>query len=125
VDEYADALRNGATFPAVLAFFSGTKYWLADGFHRIEAALRIGQQTIAVEVRQGTRREAVLYACGANAQHGLRRSDQDKARAVLTLLHDDEWSQWSYREIARRCHVSHDFVRKVAERHNPHWTRVQ
>lgn len=28
----------------------------------------------------------------------------------MTLLKDDEWSQWSDREIARHCAVHHDTV---------------
>lgn len=33
-----------------------------------------------------------------------------KRRAVLTLLNDEEWREWSDREIARRCAVHHVFV---------------
>jgi hypothetical protein len=117
VEEYAEAMRNGAAFPAVQTVFDGTDHWLSDGYHRIAAAERVGKKTFAVEVRQGTRRDAVLDSCGVNATHGLPRSTQDKERAVLTLLQDNEWGQWSYREIARRCRVSHDFVGKVAQRH--------
>lgn len=62
---------------------------------------------LPAEVRNGTRRDALLFACGANASHGLRRSSADKRKAVETLLADDEWKQWSDREIAKRCHVSH------------------
>jgi hypothetical protein len=35
----------------------------------------------------------------------VRRTNGDKRRAVATLLNDPEWSQWSDREIARRCGV--------------------
>jgi hypothetical protein len=38
------------------------------------------------------------------------RTNEDKRRAVMTLLGDEEWSQWSNREIARRCGVHHDLV---------------
>jgi hypothetical protein len=31
----------------------------------------------------------------------------------MTLLEDEEWSQWSDREIARQCAVSKSFVSKV------------
>lgn len=94
-------------------------YKLADGFHRVAAYQASGALDYALpaDVRQGTRRDAVLFACGANATHGLPRSSEDKENAVLTLLRDGEWGQWSNREIARRCQVSHDFVGKVAERH--------
>lgn len=41
---------------------------------------------------------------------GLRRTNADKRKAVKTLLKDEEWSQWSDREIARQCAVSNDMV---------------
>lgn len=68
---------------------------------------------IAAEVRQGTRRDAILYSVGANATHGLRRTNADKRRAVETLLRDEEWSQWSNREIARQCGVSLNLVNSM------------
>lgn len=37
----------------------------------------------------------------------------DKRRSVLRLLNDAEWSQWSDREIARRCGVGADLVGKL------------
>jgi hypothetical protein len=42
----------------------------------------------------------VLYTVGANATHGLRRSNADKRRAVSMLLDDPEWAQWSNLAIA-------------------------
>lgn len=62
------------------------------------------------DVRQGTRRDAILYSVGANETHGLRRTNEDKRRAVMTLLSDEEWSRWSNNEIAQKCGVSHTFV---------------
>jgi len=38
------------------------------------------------------------------------RTIADKRRAVMVLLSDAEWSQWSAGEIARRCHVGDDLV---------------
>ncbi len=113
VEEYASDMKEGASFPPVLLFFDSTDYWLADGYHRVEAALSIGLNEIAAVVRQGTQRDAVLYSCGANATHGLRRTNADKRRAVLTLLQDGEWSQWTNVAIAKACGVAESFVRKL------------
>jgi hypothetical protein len=113
LSEYTEALAYGAEFPAVTLFYDGSHYWLADGFHRFFAAKKHGTVSIPAEVRQGTRRDAVLYAAGANATHGLRRTNADKRRAVLTLLKDVEWQRWSNREIARQCGVTHTFVGKL------------
>ena len=110
VDGYAEAIADGATFPPVTAFYDGSDYWLADGFHRVAAHEQLGLAEIAVDVRQGVRRDAILYSVSANATHGHRRSNADKRRAVLTLLNDAEWAGWSDREIARRAAVSHNFA---------------
>lgn len=106
INEYAAALEDGASFPPVVLFYDGSDHWLADGFHRVRAYLFAGRDTIPADVRQGTRRDAILYSVGANEAHGLRRTNDDKRRAVLTLLNDAEWAMWSDREIARRCNVS-------------------
>lgn len=113
VAEYAERMMAGDDFPALVAFYDGSDYWLADGFHRHAAAILAGKNTYLVDVKQGTRRDAVLYAVGANAEHGLPRTDGDKRRAVETLLRDEEWVKWSDREIAKRCKVSHPFVAKI------------
>ena len=36
----------------------------------------------------------------------LGATNEDKRRAVMTLLADEEWGKWSDNEIARRCEVS-------------------
>jgi hypothetical protein len=115
--EYAEAMKAGDQFPPLVVFFDGGAYWLADGFHRHYAAQQAGRTLIRCQVRQGGLREAILYSVGANAKHGLPRSDNDKERAVLRLLDDPEWSKMTDREMARRCHVSHPYVAKVRAKH--------
>lgn len=111
VAEYAEAMADPVTvFPPVIVYFDGKDYWLADGFHRLAAWRQIGRTEIPTEIRQGDRRRAILHSVAANSAHGLRRTNEDKRRAVLTLLEDEEWGLWSDREIARRCAVSPSFV---------------
>lgn len=110
VEVYADGVREGSPFPPVIVFHDGTDHWLADGFHRVAAHEAAGASEIDADIRAGTRRDAVLFACGANATHGLRRTTDDKRRAVILLLSDPEWRDWSDREIARRAHVGHPLV---------------
>lgn len=105
IEEYAEAMREGAVFPPVLVVFDGTDYWLADGFHRVLAAEMASVDALDAEVRQGTRRDAVWLSCGANIKHGLRRSTADKQRAIETLLRDPEWVKMSDREISRHVGV--------------------
>lgn len=114
VAEYADAMADPNTlFPPVIVYFDGREYWLADGFHRLAAWAQIGRAEIPAEIRQGDRRAAILHSVAANSTHGLRRTNEDKRRAVLTLLEDAEWSAWSDGEIARRCGVSREYVNRM------------
>lgn len=110
VADYAEAMKDGAQFPPVILFYDGETHWLADGFHRYRAAEQVGQVDIDADIKQGTRRDAVLFSVGANSSHGLRRTNEDKRRSVMTLLEDDEWRKWSDREIARWAGVSQPFV---------------
>jgi ParB-like chromosome segregation protein Spo0J len=113
VQDYAEAVMNGAQFPPAVVFHDGSSYWLADGFHRYFAHKRAGEDAIEVEMMNGTLRDAKLYSIGANSKHGLRRTNEDKRRAVLILLNDPEWSEWSDMEIARRACVSNATVHRV------------
>jgi hypothetical protein len=115
VSEYVEDMSRGDKFPPLVVFYDGKAYWLADGFHRYHAAVGVLGQSgqFECEVREGTLRDAVLFSCSANAAHGIRRTNEDKRRAVTTLLKDVEWGKWSNREIARQCLVSHPFVDKL------------
>jgi len=117
VSEYAEAMENYAgwgEFPEIVVFFDGKDYWPADGWQRMAAAEKAGVAgDIPATVKKGGLREAILYAAGANAEHGLRRTNADKRRAVTTLLKDDDWTAWSDGVIARRVKVSQPFVSKL------------
>lgn len=112
VSEYAECIDQ---LPPVTVFFDGVKYWLADGFHRYHAHNRANLSEINCIVINGTQRDAILHSVGVNADHGKRRTNEDKRKAVLTLLKDEEWSKWSNRQIAKACKVSPglvDIIRK-------------
>jgi hypothetical protein len=113
VQEYAEAMRRGDVFPPVDVFFDGADYWLGEGYHRVDAARQIGREMICADVRPGTKRDAILHGIGANATHGLRRSQADKRRAVERLLTDPEWARWSDRKIAEAARVDHKTVAKI------------
>jgi hypothetical protein len=61
-------------------------------------------------VRSGSNRDALLYAIRANARDGVPLTAKDRRRAVEELLRDEEWRQWSDRQIARHCGVDHKTV---------------
>jgi uncharacterized protein (DUF1015 family) len=54
VEDYVCQMRKGDKLPPVRVRFDGTKYYCEDGFHRLEAARRIGLRKIDAEIRRGT-----------------------------------------------------------------------
>lgn len=112
VAEYMEAMRGGSVFPPVVVFFDGEQHWLADGFHRLAAAKRLARHEIDADVREGTVRDARLFSIGANASHGLRRTNADKRMCVNMLLDDPEWAQRSTAWVAKAAAVSRPFVEK-------------
>lgn len=112
-ERYANAMREGAKFPPIAVFYDGSQYLLADGFHRVAAALDAGRVTLPVDIRQGTARDAILYSTGANSKHGKPRTRSDINQSITRLLTDEEWSRWSDRAIAEHVgDVSHVTVGK-------------
>lgn len=115
VTDYAEAMQAGDTFPPVTVYHDGVDYYLADGFHRLHAAKRLGKASIQAEVKTGTLRDAILFSLGANDKHGLRRSNADKRKCVRTLLEDFEWGELTVNEMARICAVSPQLVLAVKQ----------
>lgn len=110
IASYADEMAAGVGFPPITVFFDGTKYWLADGFHRFLAARRIDSEEILADVHEGGRVDALRFALGANSTNGLYRSNADKHNAVEIAL--EEWPELSNSLLAELCKVSTDLVRR-------------
>lgn len=110
IEEYSQAMRAGSEFPPVDVFYDGTDYWLADGFHRVKAAGGAEMDRTAVMIHQGTLESAQWFSLHANHQHGLRRTNADKQRAVQTALANKFSAGLSDREIALHVGVHHEMV---------------
>lgn len=111
IADYAEAMETGEEFPPIDVYTKpGDKKWVADGFHRVLAARKLKRKTIAARIHHGGKREAILHAAGANVKHGVRRTNEDKRRAVLALLGDREWKEWADTAIAVAANVSTNMV---------------
>ena len=90
------------------------EHFLSRGFHRVRAYTDAGRETIPAVVKHGTREDAHIDALASNASHGLKRSREDKRKAVIDLLKiQSEWpaeKRWSDRRIGRHLTVSGPFV---------------
>jgi ParB-like chromosome segregation protein Spo0J len=124
VDEYAESLKNGARFPAVLAYYDGIKYYLTDGYHRYFAHQKAGIKDIEVTVVNGTLRDAILRSFSVNAENGRHRSNEDKRNAVQAMLDDFEWQFWNTAEIAKACRVSVTLVESMRSGAKPEVVKV-
>lgn len=111
--DYRDKILAGVEFPPLDVFYDGSEYWLADGFHRFYGHREAKKASVKCVVHNGTVRDAILFAVGANAAHGLRRSNPDKHNCVTTLLNDLEWVKWSDRKIAEQAAVSNVMVSSI------------
>lgn len=110
VSEYVESLEGGAEFPAVLVYFDGINYYLTDGYHRAHAHKRAEKVSILCDVVNGTFRDAILRSTSVNGAHGMRRTNADLRKSVMTLLDDLEWEGMSNTQIAKHCNVSVSFV---------------
>jgi ParB-like chromosome segregation protein Spo0J len=97
--------------PPPLVYEHNGVYLLADGFHRITAARRLGFETIVVELKRGTREAAIEAGIAANSRHGKRLSTTERRRAIISLwdIHPD----WSGRQIATAVGVSGTWVNET------------
>ncbi len=123
INNYAEAMADGAQFPDVTVFTDGKHYWLADGFHRVMAAKQLGKKQISADIRKGTEDDAVVFGGTANNKQGKRPTRAD-VQHFLEMV-------WARREaifggtptggnFAEKCGVSNrtgdNFVRaKLAE----------
>lgn len=116
IAEYAEAMANGDQFPPLLVYRIGTEpgYLLVKGFHRLNAHIAaFDRKPIRCKITHGSRREALKEALADNADHGLPLNREDKRKKIKIALADAEWGQWSDREIAKLCKVSHPLVAEV------------
>ena len=77
INNYAEAMADGAHFPDVTVFSDGKHYWLADGFHRVMAAKQNGKASISADVRKGIADDAVVFGGTANNKQGKRPTRAD------------------------------------------------
>ena len=115
VKEYRD-LIDGDEWPfddPIIVFSDGKSYWLADGFHRLEACKDASSVMAECEVKKGNLEAAQDYALQANGKHGLRRTNEDKKKAVEFALNCERWANKSDNMIAKHIGVSQPFVGSI------------
>lgn len=111
VEDYMEQLDgNPEALPPILVVDTGSELLVWDGFHRVEAAVRLGITHIPAVITTGTWDDALWLAVGANKSHGVRRSRADKRRAVALALEHPKFAAMSNRKLAEHVGVSAAFV---------------
>lgn len=110
VAELVEAIQAGVTLPPVDIMYDGEIYWLFDGFHRVAAHRKADFYLVPANIHQGTQADAQWRSYAANQTHGLRRSNEDKQRAIKAALRHPNGAQMPDREIARHLGVDHKTV---------------
>ena len=111
LDEYREAWKNQVKFPPIKVFQVADEFLVVDGFCRVMAATAASKSRVPCEVHQGAFSDALRAACGANASHGLRRTNADKKRAATIAIQN--FPDLSSREIAEVCGVSHAYIQSM------------
>ena len=121
-DEYGERMKAGEKFPAIDVFFDGENYWLADGFHRLQAySMAVPGEAIECNVYQGTLQDAQWHSYSVNKTHGVRRRKEDKERAVKLALQHPEGVKKSDSQIAKHVGVDHKTVAKYRAEMSASW----
>lgn len=119
IRDYAEILReNPDALPPVEVYGR----YLADGRHRVSAALLLGLDEIAAEVHEGDHATALKAALKANVAHGMRRTNADKRQCMRTAWENRRElfgaEDPTERDFAEACYVSkslaHNFYADMA-----------
>jgi len=133
VEQYARTMRAGVQFPPIKVYKVEGRYFLVDGFHRVEAAEAVAEAKkqlspkIKAEVIEGTIAQAQRAAALANTAHGKPLTKADHRRSVRMLAQSGALDGMNARAIADLMNnvVSHvtvitwakkDFAGLISER---------
>ncbi len=118
VVEYAQLMRENLFTPTPLIVIKGGdgRFYLIDGYHRLEAYKRLGIDDVPVQVTEtdlmGEALDDFLLRAvlQANTKHGRTRTNADKRRALELALR--RWPHISDSELAKLCGISRPTVAK-------------
>jgi hypothetical protein len=88
------------------------KFFLLDGFHRLQAAKQVNLEVLPATVHEDMAQDdALCLAAQQNQTNGVRRSNAYKRRQAEEILR--LYPQWSDRKIAKHVNIDHKFVGEV------------
>ena len=124
LQRYREMMLAGGEFPPAIVYAVNGDPCLVDGFHRLTAARdTIGKtrRPFKVEVRKGTKRDALLAALMVNSNHGIQLTRADDENRFLMASRDPQLKQLSIRELGRMLSIDRNRIQRLRSRHA--WTR--
>ncbi len=105
VEDYADILDQ---LPPIIVF--GDDNLLADGFHRVSAAIKAGRTEISAIRREGGHDKAIAAALAENLKAtGVRMSTTERNAAIRALMDDG----WNASQIGKLTGIAHATVSDI------------
>lgn len=114
VGEYSASYAAGVELPPPAVYSVSGKLYVVDGYHRVPAAIKAGLEFLRVViVGEGTIDDAEWFATGVNKDHGVRRSNADKRRALRMALETEIGVEQSTQTLAKHVGVSVELATEV------------
>src|SRR3954451_14012629 len=125
MEEHIQVLAEADTkLPPILVHRTTSR--VIDGMHRLRAAQRRGETTIAVQYFDGDEREAFVMSVRLNSAHGLPLTLADRKNAALRIM--EYHPERSARSIAALVSISDKTVGAIRRRESgnlpQHPTRI-
>jgi hypothetical protein len=115
IQKYASLMEteNGRNKFEPIIIFRDTdgELWIADGHHRVMAAIRLKLSTIHADIRAGSKADAIWEAARANSRNGVPLEKADIRKAIGMIL--AEMPDRSERMIAEVVGCAPSYVNKI------------
>lgn len=113
VESYAEIIGESKEwpFPPLDVFHDGSRYMVADGFHRVLGSNQAKRVSAPCRIHKGTAKDARIFGMTANDRHGLRMSRADKRSCVEWLL--DNGGKMTQVEISAKAGVCRRLVQQI------------
>lgn len=108
IQRYEEAFDR---LPPVDVFDTPEGRLLADGFHRIAAAERLGHTKIEAKIHKGTRKDAAEHAVISNTKNADPLTPEERNEGIRRLKQLNP--KWSLRQIADAMSVSYPTIKRV------------
>jgi hypothetical protein len=110
---YAEAMKVGSEFPPILVGNYGGKFYIVDGWHRVEAKKELGEEYISAQIKRFENlKDLFLAAVKANITHGRALGVQERVRIIDKLRE----MKFTYQEVSKILKIPIDSIKKLQVR---------